>query len=278
MVGVGAWVLSASLLYAAVLIKLVHQWGTDPTYSHGFLVPPIALFLVWQERDRLRRTSSRPSALGLVLIAVSLGLYVLGSLGAELFVTRASLIGVIAGTVLYVFGWNHLRVVAFPLAFLVFMIPLPAIVVDRATVSLQLVASRMGEELLRAADVPVLRDGNILTLSTITLEVNDACSGIRSLMALLSVAALVGYFSDAGRWQRASIALAALPIAIALNGVRIAATGLAASRFGPAAASGAIHEASGWLVFVLALGVVLALQRTLVSYSARAAHARLETA
>ena len=164
MVGVGAWVLSAAVLYAAVLVKLVEQWATDPTYSHGFLVAPIALFLVWQQRDRLRRTSSRPSAFGLVLIGGSLGLYMLGSLGAELFVTRASLIGVIAGTVLYVFGWNHLRIVAFPLAFLVFMIPLPAIVFDRATVSLQLVASRMGEELLRAADVPVLRDGNILTL------------------------------------------------------------------------------------------------------------------
>jgi len=277
MVGVGAWVLSAALLYAAVLVKLVQQWGTDPTYSHGFLVPPIALFLVWQERDRLSDAPSRPSALGLVLIAVSLGLYVVGSLGAELFVTRVSLIGVVAGTVLYVFGWNHLRLVAFPLAFLVFMIPLPAIVFDRATVSLQLVASRMGEDLLRAADVPVLRDGNILTLPTITLEVNDACSGIRSLMALLSVAALVGHFSEGARWKRASLAFAALPIAIGLNGVRIAATGLAASQFGPAAASGAIHTASGWLVFVLALGVVWALQKTFGSHAARAAHARLGT-
>src|SRR5437773_9141853 len=128
MVGVGAWVLSAVLLYAGVLVKLVQQWGTDPTYSHGVLVPPIALFLVYRQRDRLRQAARRPSTFGLVLIAVSLALYLLGSLGAELFVTRASLIGVLAGTVLYVFGWTHLRLVAFPLAFLVFMIPLPAIV------------------------------------------------------------------------------------------------------------------------------------------------------
>jgi exosortase len=180
--------------------------------------------------------------------------------------------------VLYAFGWEHLRLVAFPLAFLVFMIPLPAIVFDRATVSLQLVASRLGEDLLRAADVPVLRDGNILTLPTITLEVNDACSGIRSLMALLSVAALVGYFSDAARWQRALLVFAALPIAIGLNGARIALTGLAASRFGPAAASGAVHAASGWLVFVLALGVIWALQKHLGSHGAGTAAAQLETA
>jgi exosortase len=278
MIAVGAWVLSAATLYAAVLVKLVQQWGADPTYSHGFLVPPIALFLVYRERDRLRDTPFRPSSVGLAVVAFSLILYGLGSLGAELFVTRISLIGVIAGTVLYVCGWNHLRLVAFPLAFLIFMIPLPAIVFDRATVSLQLVASRMGEDLLRAADVPVLRDGNILTLPTITLEVNDACSGIRSLMALLSVCALVGYFSDAPPWQRALLVFAALPVAIGLNGVRIAATGLAASRFGPAAATGAIHETSGWLVFVLALVVVVALQRTLGSWTARAGHARLGTA
>jgi exosortase len=278
MVGVCAWVLSAAVLYADVLIKLFHQWSSDPTYSHGFVVPPIALFLGWRERDRLRQTASRPSPLGLVLMAVSLALYVFGSLGAELFVTRVSLIGVLAGTVLYAYGWSHLRIVAFPLAFLIFMIPLPAIVFDRATVSLQLLASRMGEDLLRAADVPVLRDGNLLTLPTITLEVNVACSGIRSLMALLCVAALVGYFSEAARWQRALIVFAALPIAIGLNGVRIAVTGLAASRFGPAAASGAIHAASGWLVFVLALGVIWELQRALGSRAARAAHAQLGTA
>jgi len=113
MVGVGAWVLSAVLLYAGVLVKLVQQWGTDPTYSHGVLVPPIALFLVYRQRDRLRQAARRPSIFGFVLIAFSLALYLLGSLGAELFVTRASLIGVLAGTVLYVFGWNHLRLVAF---------------------------------------------------------------------------------------------------------------------------------------------------------------------
>jgi exosortase len=156
------------------------------------------------------------------------------------------------------------------------MIPLPAIVFDRATVSLQLLASQMGEGMLRAADVPVLRDGNILTLPTITLEVNDACSGIRSLMALLSVAALVGYFSNAAPWQRALIVGAAVPLAIGLNGVRIAVTGLAASRFGPAAASGAIHEASGWLVFVLALGVVWSLEKIVGSRTA-AARVQLRT-
>ena len=157
------------------------------------------------------------------------------------------------------------------------MIPLPAIVFDRATVALQLVASQMGEGLLRAVDIPVLRDGNILTLPTITLEVNDACSGIRSLMALMSVAALVGYFSAAAPWQRVLLAFAALPIAIGLNGVRIAVTGMAASRFGPVAASGTVHAASGWLVFVVALGVVWAMEKALEAHAAATAPAGLRT-
>ena len=212
------------------------------------------------------------------MIGVSLALYALGSLGAELFLTRISLIGVLAGTVLFVFGWQHLRLVAFPLGFLIFMIPLPAVVFDRVAVSLQLVASQLGEQLLRLVYVPVLRDGNVLTLAAITLEVNDACSGIRSLMALLSVATLIGHFSASTRLRRWSIAFAAVPVAIALNGVRIAMTGLAASRFGPAVASGTIHAASGWVVFIAALAVVWALHHALNSSTAGMASPRLTTA
>ena len=278
MIGLVACVVTGAFLYAPLLVKLVRQWGADESYSHGFLVAPIAFFLVWQQRDRLRRTPTLPSNAGLVVIGLSLAVYALGSLGAELFLTRVSLIGVIAGTVLYVFGWRHLRIVGFPLAFLIFMIPLPAVVFDRVAVSLQLVASQLGEHLLRFANVPVLRDGNVLTLAAITLEVNDACSGIRSIMALVCVATLIGRFSQSTPLRRWSIAFAAIPVAILLNGVRIAATGLAASRFGPAVASGAIHAATGWVVFVAALGVVWALQRAVGSQVDGATRSQLRTA
>jgi exosortase len=277
-IGFAAWILTAAVLYGAVLVRLVRQWAADESYSHGFVVAPIALFLVWQQRDRLRRTPPSPSNAGLAVIALSLAVYALGSLGAELFLVRVSLIGVLAGTVLYVFGSQQFRAVRFPLFFLLFMIPLPTILFDRLAVSLQLVASQLGEQLLRVANVPVLRDGNVLTLATITLEVNDACSGIRSMMALLCVATLIGRFSDATPLHRWSIALAAVPIAIALNGVRIAATGLAASRFGPAVASGAIHAAAGWMVFVAALAVLWGLQHVVSSRFGAAARPQLTTA
>ena len=265
MVGIGAWMLAGAALYAPVLAKLVRDWSTNESYSHGFLVPPIALFLAWQQRDRLRRASICPSTAGLLILAFGLGLYVIGSLGAELFITRLSMIGVLAGTIVYVWGWKHFRLVSFPLAFLVFMIPLPAILFDHAAVTLQLIASRMGESLLQAADVPVLRDGNILRLANVTLEVSDACSGIRSLVALLAVTTLVGYLSEPAAWRRAFVAGAAVPLAIGLNGVRIAVTGLGATWFGPWAATGLVHEAAGWVVFVAALGCVWALQKAMRS-------------
>src|SRR5215203_1224605 len=118
MLGAGVWLLAAGIVYGPVLANLARQWSTDATYSQGFVVPALALFLVWQRRDQLRRTPATPSAAGLLILASSLGLFVAGSVGAELFVTRVSLIGVLAGTVVYAFGWRHLGLVAFPLAFL----------------------------------------------------------------------------------------------------------------------------------------------------------------
>src|SRR5262249_20376749 len=156
-------------------------------------------------------------------------LFVVGSLGAELFTTRVSVIGLLAGTMAFVFGWRQLRIVAFPVAFLVLMIPLPAILFDRLTQSLQLVASSLGEQMLRAADYAVLRDGNVLVLSSITLQVTDACSGIRSLISLLTLTSLTAYLFEPTMLRRAAVTLSAVPLAILLNGMRVAFTGIAAT-------------------------------------------------
>ena len=255
---------ASGYVYGPVIMKLARDWQTNPTYSHGFVVPLLSIFLLWQQRHKLRAAQVRPSAAGLLLLLASLGLLVAGTAGAELFITRISMLGVIAGTVLYAFGWQHLRIAAVPLAFLLFMIPLPSIVFDRAALALQLAASRLGEELLRGAGVAVLRDGNLLTLATVQLEVNEACSGIRSMVALLMMTTLVGYLFESRPWRAAVLVLIALPLAIGLNGVRIAVTGLATTVWGPAAADGMIHAAAGWVVFVAALvcvwGMHLAMQ------------------
>src|SRR5262245_24871021 len=247
MLGGVPWLLAFGLLYGSTLLKLARDWQTNPTYSHGFVVPLIALYLLWCQRDRLNRLPIAASAWGLPVLLFSLGLFLVGTVGAELFVTRISMLGVGAGTVAYVFGLRHLRVMSVPIAFLLFMIPLPSVVFDRAALSLQLLASRLGEGLLHAAQVPVLRDGNLLTLATAQLEVNEACSGVRSIVVLLMLTTLAGQLFESTTSRRVVLSVAAIPLAIGLNAVRIAATGLATTVFGPAAAAGATHAAFGWV-------------------------------
>lgn len=248
-------------LYHSVIVKLVGDWGTDDNYSHGFLIVPIAAWLVWERRKRLAETPVRPAASGLALIVLSVLVLGAGILGAELFLTRISMLGVLAGAVLFLYGWPTLRVLAFPIGFLVLMIPLPAIVFNQIAFPLQLLASRFGEAVLTLAGVPVLREGNVITLSNTSLEVAEACSGIRSLVSLITLAVVYGYVMDRRTTARVALALAAIPVAIVANGFRVAGTGLAAHYIGPDAAQGFFHEFSGWLVFVVAFLLLFAVQR-----------------
>lgn len=250
-------------LYWNILSSLVRQWSSDDNYSHGFFVVPLALYFVWERRAALGNAAIRPSSAGLVIVAASLLLLVAGLLGAELFLTRVSLIGVIAGSVLFIWGWEHFRVLAFPIAFLLLMIPLPAIVFNQLAFPLQLVASRAGETAIAAAGIPVLREGNLLHLPGRTLEVAEACSGIRSLVSLLMLAIVLGYFTERRAGPRVILALAAVPIAILANATRVAGTGLASHWISPEAADGFFHTFSGWLMFLVALGGLLLLQRVM---------------
>jgi exosortase len=250
-----------AVTYGPTLAALAHQWMTDDEYSHGVLVVPLAAWFAWQRRRQYQQAPLRPSLWGAVLLLASLLTFVVGSLAAELFLSRVSLIGVLAACVLALFGWRHLRVAAFPLAFLLLMVPLPAIVFNEISAPLQLVASRVGESTLRAMDVAVYRDGNVLQLGVVRLEVAQACSGIRSLMSLLTVAVVLGETLRASRAQRLLLGAATIPIAIVSNGLRVAATGVAAQMFGAAAARGAFHTFTGWLVFIGTVAALFVLQR-----------------
>ena len=248
-------------LYREVLVKLVHDWATDGNYSHGFLIAPLAVYLAWERRFRLGAASPRPSALGLLLVLGGVGLLLTGTLGAELFLMRISMLVVLTGAVLFTFGWRHLRIVAFPLAFLLLMIPLPAILFNRIALPLQLVASQFGELMLSTLAIPVLREGNVLVLANTTLQVAEACSGIRSLVSLLTLSILYGYFVDPRATVRVTLAALTIPVAIVANGLRVAGTGVAAHYYGADAAEGFFHTFSGWLVFVVALMFLFAIHR-----------------
>ena len=259
-------VLSFTLLYADVASKLVRDWASDDNYSHGFLILPIALFLTWERRHKLAALPYRPHLLGLGIVCFSVCVLVAGVLGADLFLTRISLIGVTAVSVVHVLGWSHLRVLAFPIGFLLLMIPLPAIIFNQIAFPLQLLASRAGEVTLEAARIPVLREGNVIVLAHTTLEVAEACSGIRSLISLLTLGVIFGYFIDHRPGVRLAIAASTIPIAVLANGFRVAGTGIAAHYYGPAAAQGFFHTFSGWLVFVLALAMLLVVQRLMQKF------------
>ena len=246
------------LVYWPVINKLVYDWGHDDNYSHGFLIVPLALYFAWERRARLLALPIQPAWFGAVVVAGSLAVLLAGLLGAELFLTRIAILGTVAGIILFLFGWAQLRALAFPIAFLLLMIPLPAIIFNQITFPLQLLASQAGESVISAAGIPVLREGNLIVLAHTTLEVAEACSGIRSLITLITLALVYGYFADSRTWVRVGLVVSAVPIAIIANGARVAGTGIAAHWFGREAAEGFFHEFSGWIVFLIAFAMMLA--------------------
>jgi exosortase len=260
---VAAALASFGVLYSHVITKLVHDWATDDNYSHGFLIVPVSLYFAWERRARLAALPRRPSIFGWLVVAGSLVVLATGLLGAELFLTRISIVGVVIGAVLFVGGWAHLRALALPVGFLLLMIPIPAIIFNQIAFPLQLLASRVGETSISAIGIPVLREGNVIVLANTTLEVAEACSGIRSLISLLTLGIVYGYFVDPRVGMRTALALATIPIAVVANGMRVAGTGIAAHYYGPAAAEGFLHEFSGWMVFVVSFSILFGVQKLL---------------
>ncbi|MCZ6800216.1 MAG: exosortase/archaeosortase family protein [Nitrospirae bacterium] len=240
-------------LYYKVLLALGMHWYDDPDYSHGFLVPLLSGYFIWERWNRIQGLNVRPSIWGIPLLGFGVLMLVIGTIGAELYTQRASLIVVIAGLVLLILGRDIFVSVSFPLAFLIFMIPLPAIVVNTIAFPLQIFASQTAAFCLFNLGIPVLREGNLIFLPGVTLEVAEACSGLRSLLSLLTLGAVYGYFSQRVIWKRWALVALSIPIAIVANAVRVLGTGILANKWGVWAAEGFYHTFEGWLVFVVAL-------------------------
>ena len=250
-------------LYSSILGRLVGQWWHDPNFSHGFFVPAFALFALWQDRPRLASIHWLPSSWGLLILAFALCVLVVGVLGAELFLSRVSLLLLVAGLVVFFMGWNYFRAVLFPWAFLILMIPIPAIIFNQITFPLQILASKVAATVLPLAGVPVLREGNVINLPAMPLEVAEACSGIRSLLSLATLAIIYGYLMETRQSVRVVLALASVPIAVAANSLRIVGTGLLVQYWDPEKAEGFFHVFSGWLIFVVSLVMLFLLHQLL---------------
>jgi len=248
-------------LYWSTLSRLVLQWWQDPNFSHGFFVPLFSAYVVCQERDRLASIIPRPSWTGLLVIAFGLTMLIIGQLGAELFLARFSLLVVMAGTIVFFLGWNYFRAVLFPWAFLILMIPIPTIIFNQITFPLQLQASKISAAILPLFGVPVFREGNIIHLPAMPLEVAEACSGIRSLMSLAAIAIIYGYLMEARTWVRWLLTIASVPIAIIANSVRIIGTGLLVQYWNSDKAEGFFHLSWGWIIYVISLLLLYGLHR-----------------
>src|SRR5271155_2678698 len=251
-------------LYAPVLTKLARDWWHDPNYTYGFLIPLLAAYLIWEKRRLLGATPARPSNWGLLFAFIAAALLFLGSLGAELFLTRVSLVFMLASLVVFLFGWRWLKQLAFPLAVLLLMIPMPEILFNQVSFPLQLAATRLAGSFLTSVGVPVLLEGNLIQLpNNMTLEIAVACSGIRSLMALFTAGVAYAYFLDNRQAVRWILIAATIPIAVIANGVRIAGTGVLTYLVSEKAAEGYFHLFSGWVVFVSAFLLLVVVHKTL---------------
>jgi exosortase len=256
-------VILMAVVYFDVVWRLIRQWSDDPNFSHGFIVPMFSAFIVWTKRKELAAIPLKPSAWGLPLIVGSLTLVIVGRLGAELFVARVSLIVLLAGVILFLLGWQHFKALLFPWLFLFLMIPIPAILFAQMTLPLQTLAARLAAGALQLVGIPVFREGNIISLPAMPLEVAEACSGIRSLLSLGTLAIIYGYFVDERTSMRVIMAFAAIPIAVLANGFRIFGTGILVQYWGPDKALGFFHEFSGWLVFLVSMFLLFMIHKAL---------------
>jgi exosortase len=249
---------AAALVYAPVLAGLVRQWWTEPASSHGLLLIAVAAVVVYRRRERVMAAPIEPRDMGIGVALAGLLVFAAGTVTGDVFILRASLPIVLAGAALGLGGTRHLRLLAAPIALVALAIPLPAVVVTHATMPLQLVASQVAAGVLHVLQVPVVREGNLLMLPRVTLEVADACSGLRSLVSLVSVAAVCGAFLSMSPGRVTLLLAAAVPIAIVGNGLRVAATGLLSTVMGQAAARGFVHDLTGYVAFIAMCAAVAA--------------------
>ncbi|ORJ63389.1 exosortase/archaeosortase family protein [Geothermobacter hydrogeniphilus] len=260
-------ILLAAVFYP-VYPELFSAWIHQADSSHGLLVPLVSLYFVWTCRERLKQAETSSSAAGLVLLSVSLIVYLLALVGDIAVVARAMIVFSLAGLVLYLYGGKVFRILAFPLFFLLFMVPVPVSIIGLVALPLQTLATMISSSLIQLCSIPVLREGNMLYFVQTQLEVAEACSGIRSIVALIMLGTVFVYFSKLGTTRKIILLCSAVPVAMVANILRISGTGILAHFYGDQVARGFLHEFSGLAVFMFGL-LVLGMENVLLSRGLR---------
>ncbi len=264
-----ALVALTAIVYFPILHNMIIHWGKDPDYSHGFLVAPLAAYFAWEKRRELAKAPIEGSWLGLIPLALGLFSLAVGQLGNLLTALRSGFVFTVIGLVLLLLGWRVFRIVAFPLLFLFLMVPLPQSLVNIIAFPLQLTAARWAVDVLHLIGIPALVEGNIIHLAHNELFVAEACSGLRSLMALVTLGVVFAYFFERGKpVAQAILVLSTIPIAVVVNAGRVAITGVLAHHYGLHTAQGVIHEFQGIITFTVAFALLMAEAR-LIDFGAR---------
>jgi exosortase len=241
------------LCYSQILFEMAKRWTVDPNYSHGFLIPLLSGYLIWTKRDAFSLSAIDPELKGLPIFMFGLLLLVLGKAGTIDFVMRFSFLMVLVGLSLFLLGTNIIKAALFPLCYLVFMIPLPSVLYNDLTFRLKLLTSILSTRILSLIGIHAFREGNIIHLNQTSLQVIDACSGLRSLISLLALAVLFAYLTQKSIWKRLSLILLTIPITIFSNSCRLTVTAILVDHIGPQATEGFFHILTGIIMFVIAL-------------------------
>lgn len=269
------WVLAALGLAAAIatfysgLSFMVVSWGQVEEYSYGYFIPAITAFLIWQRSDRLREMELQGSWSGLALVLLALVMGVVGEFSAVRLFSQYGFVVALFGLSLCCIGWRGTRVIAVPLAFLFFMIPLPQFLLRELSQSLQLLSSQIGVALIRAFDISVFLEGNVIDLGSFKLQVVDACSGLRYLFPLMVLGLLAAYFFQSPWWKRALIVVSTVPLTIVINSLRIGLIGVTVEYWGPAMAEGLLHDFEGWFMFMICLALLVGEMALLARFGSR---------
>jgi EpsI family protein len=245
------------LLYRSSLRVMYGMWGMED-YNYCYLIPVVILYLIWEKRDPLMRTPSRSSWIGLGIGSIGICMYWLGELGGEYYTLSISFWLVFVGLTFMHIGWQKFKIILFPMLLMLSMFPPPQFIYHNLSLQLKLISSRLGVWVLQALGKTAYREGNIIDLGFTQLQVVDACNGLRYLFPLIVLAILVAYFSKSAWWKKIFVVLSAIPISIFVNGLRIASVGLLYPIWGPQVAEGFFHDFSGWAIFMISLGILLA--------------------
>lgn len=243
-------------VYQKAISELIYDWSNNPNFSHGFLIPLVALYMIWFKKNELRLMDRQSSFTGVIVIILGMLIHIVGNVGSELFLMRFSMIITLSGIILYLFGKQIFYKISIPIAYLILMIPLPQILWNRIAFPLQLFAAAISAKTISLLSIPVFREGNILHLANTSLEVVDACSGLRSLTSLLALTGAFAYIARLGTIKKWILFFSAIPIAVVVNVIRLTITGCMAAWIGPETAHGFLHDMSGLIIFGAALILV----------------------